>query len=176
MKVLLREALASDAETIAMLHAASMRDAYSNVLDAAYLAGPIEEERRVHWESELVAAAAGKRVVLAEDQGNAVGFICVRWPGDPIWGAWVNNLHVSCASRGKGVGKQLLRAAAAWVTGIDVQSGLHLWVFEANEPALSFYKHLGGEVVEKSCSQIPAANDAPIVRIWWRRAADLLTC
>ena len=176
MKVLLREAVASDAETIAVLHAASWRDAYSNVLDAAYLAGHIEEERRAYWKSELVAADAGRRVMLAEDEDKAVGFICVRWPGSPAWGAWVNNLHVSRASRGKGAGKQLLRAAATWVTSIDAESGIYLWVFEANEPALSFYVHLGGEVVEKSSSQIPAANSAHIVRVWWRRAADLLTC
>jgi GNAT superfamily N-acetyltransferase len=172
----LREAVATDAETIALLHTASWRDAYSNVLDATYLAGPIEQERLAYWKSELVAADAGQRVILAEDEDNAVGFICVRWPGSPAWGAWVGNLHVGRASRGKGAGKQRLKAAATWVTSIDAQSGLYLWVFEANEPALSFYEHLGGEIVEKSSSEIPAANGAPIVRVWWPRATHLLDC
>ena len=171
----LREAVATDAETVALLHTASWRDAYSNVLDATYLAGPIEKERLAYWKSELAAADAGQRVVLAEAEGNAVGFVCVRWPGDPAWGAWVSNLHISRASRGKGAGRQLLRAAATWVTSIDARSGLHLWVFEANEPALSFYRHLGGEIVEKSASEIPAANGAPINRVWWRRATAILS-
>jgi GNAT superfamily N-acetyltransferase len=170
----LREAVPADAETIALLHTASWRDAYSNVLNATYLAGPIEEERIAYWQAELVAADAGRRVILAEDEGNAVGFVCVRWPGNPAWGAWVNNLHVRRASRGMGAGKQLLKAGATWVTGIDAQSGLYLWVFEANEPALAFYQHLGGEIVEQSSSQIPAANGAPILRVCWRRAAYLL--
>jgi len=170
----LREAVPADAETVALLHTASWRDAYSNVLDASYLAGPIEQERLAYWKSELVAADAAQRVILAEDQDKAVGFVSVSWPGDPAWGAWVSNLHVGRASRGKGAGKQLLKAAATWITGIDAQSRLYLWTFETNEPALSFYKHLGGEVVEKSSSEIPAANGAPIVRVWWRRATHLL--
>jgi hypothetical protein len=74
----LREAVATDAETIALLHTASWRDAYSNVLNAANLAGPIEEERLAYWKPELVAPDAGQLVVLAEDEDNAVGFICVR--------------------------------------------------------------------------------------------------
>ena len=169
----LRDAVATDAETLALLYTASWRDAYSNVLNATYLAGPIEEERLAYWRSELVAADAGRQIILAEDGDDAVGFICVRWPGDPAWGAWVDNLHVSRASRGKGAGKQLLKAAAAWVASIDAQSGLYLWSFEANQSALAFYRHLGGEIVEKGCSQIPAANGAPIIRVWWRRATRL---
>jgi GNAT superfamily N-acetyltransferase len=172
----LRDAGPADAETIALLHTASWRDACSNVLDATYLAGPIEDERLVYCKSELVAAGAEQRVILADGENSAVGFICVRWPGDPTWGAWVHNLHVSRASRGKGAGKQLLGAAASWITGIDAHSGLYLWTFEANKPALSFYEHLGGEVVERGTSEIPAANGAPIVRVWWRRATHLLNC
>jgi GNAT superfamily N-acetyltransferase len=170
----LRVAGAGDAEAVALLHIASWRDAYGNVLDPTYLAGTVEEERLAYWKSELSAADAGRHVLVAEDEDAAAGFICVRWPGDPPWGAWVNNLHVVRASRGKGAGNQLLKAAAAWVTGFDAQSGLHVWVLEANEPARAFYQHLGGEIVGKGSSQIPAAKGAPILRVWWRRAADLL--
>jgi GNAT superfamily N-acetyltransferase len=170
----LRVAGAADAEAVALLHTTSWRDAYSAVLDPAYLAGPVEEERRAYWTTELHAADEGRQVILAEDHGAAAGFVCVRWPGDPPWGAWVNNLHVVRASRGKGAGKQLLKAAAAWVTGIDPQSGLHVWVLEANDAARAFYRHLGGEVAGRGASQIAAANGAPILRVWWRRAAQLL--
>jgi GNAT superfamily N-acetyltransferase len=172
----LRDAVPTDAETIALLHIGSWRDAYGSILNATYRAGPIEEELLADWTSELAAADAERRVILVEDGSNAVGFICARWPGNPAWGAWVDNLHVSRASRGKGAGKQLLKAAATWVTGIDAQSGLYLWTFEANEPAIAFYEHLGGEIVEKGSSQIPAANGAPIVRVWWPRATQLLNC
>jgi hypothetical protein len=73
-----REAVATDAETVALLHTTSWRDACSNALDATDLAGPIEEERLAYWKSELVAADAGQRVILAEDEDNAVGLICAR--------------------------------------------------------------------------------------------------
>lgn len=172
----LRIAEAADAQAVALLHTASWRDAYGKVLDPSYLAGPIEEERLGYWKSELRAADAGRHVLLAEDDDNAAGFVCTRWPGDPPWGAWVNNLHVVRASRGKGAGRQLLKAAAEWVASLDAQSGLHVWVLEANEPARAFYQHLGGEVVERGPSQIPAAHGAPVLRVWWRRAADLLNC
>ena len=170
----LRVAGAADAETIALLHTTSWRDAYGSVLDPAYLAGPVEEERLAYWKSELNVADAGRHALLAEDEENAAGFICVRWPGDPPWGAWVSNLHVARASRGKGAGKQLLKAAAAWVNGLDAQAGMHVWVLEANEPARAFYQHLGGEIVGKGFSQIPAAKGAPILRVWWPRVAHLL--
>jgi GNAT superfamily N-acetyltransferase len=159
---------------VALLHTASWRDAYGSVLDPGYLAGPIEEERLAYWKSELSAADAGRHVVLVEDKDNAAGFVCTRWPGDPPWGAWVHNLHVVRASRGKGVGRRLLKAAAAWVVSLDAQSGLHVWVLEANEPARAFYQHLGGEIVGRGSSQIPAAHGAPVLRVWWRRAAALL--
>ncbi len=48
--IIYRPAQATDALTIAAIHIASWRDAsYRSILDPAFLAGPIEEDRRSHW-------------------------------------------------------------------------------------------------------------------------------
>lgn len=60
-----------------------------------------------------------------------------------------------------------MRAAARSMSVEAKTSGLHLWVFEANEAGLRFYNRLGGEVVERDVSQIPAANRAPVLRVFW---------
>jgi ribosomal protein S18 acetylase RimI-like enzyme len=50
---------------------------------------------------------------------------------------------------------------------------LHLWVFEANEAAVRFYKRLGGEVVERDASHMAAASGKPVLRIHWRTLAQM---
>ena len=45
--------------------------------------------------------------------------------------------------------------------------GVHLWVFEANEAGLRFYERLGGKVVERDTSRIPAARGATVLRLHW---------
>jgi len=44
---------------------------------------------------------------------------------------------------------------------------VHVWTFEANQAALRFYRRLGGQVVERGTSQIPAAKGATILRLFW---------
>lgn len=46
-------------------------------------------------------------------------------------------------------------------------TGIHLWVFEANEAGLRFYERLGGKIVERDSSRIPAARGATVLRLHW---------
>ena len=166
--IIYRPAQAADALTIAAIHIASWRDAYRSILDPAFLAGPIEEDRRSHWLGKLSTPSPDFLVdVASTGDGTLVGFAATQRNLDRRWGSLVDNLHVLPEMRGRKIGATLLRSAARKLASQQAAEGLHLWVFEANEPALTFYKRLGGQVVERTISQIPTENGRTILRVHW---------
>lgn len=168
----IRPASAADAETIAALHCESWRDAYRDVLDPAYLAGPIEADRHTVWADRLARPCAAQRVLLAQTPEHAVaGFVCLYRDSDPRWGSLIDNLHVRPALRGRQIGERLLRAAVA---ELEPDQPIHLWVFEANAAGIRFYQRLGGVPAERVLDDMPAARGAPILRMVWPNAASLL--
>ena len=172
--ILYRPARATDAPTIAAIHIANWRDAYRSILDPAFLAGPIEDDRRAHCLAKLNAPSADFCVdVATTTDGRMVGFAATHRNLDPRWGSLVDNLHVVADMRGRKIGETLLRSAARTLAARQADAGLYLWVFEANEPALRFYRRLGGQVVERSISQIPAENSMTILRVHWPTGSDL---
>lgn len=167
----IRHASAADADRIAALHCESWRDAYAQVLDPAFLAGPIEADRRALWAERLGAPASSQTVLLAEmPEHEAAGFICFFRDSDPRWGTLIDNLHVHPALRGHGIGDRLIRAAVA---SLAPDRPFHLWVFEANAAGIRFYQRLGGAIVERGIDDMPAARGAPHLRIAWPDAASL---
>lgn len=171
----IRTATADDAATIAALHAASWRAAYANILDPAYLAGPIDAERRAVWTERFAAANAGQGAFIAEEDGAPIGFVCVYAAVDPVFGAKIDNLHVLPGYRGRNFGDRLLRHAAGWASRADPQTGLYLWVFEANMPARGFYARLGGREADRAESGMPSAATEPALRVVWPSAAAVAT-
>ena len=168
VEISFRAARAGDAAAIAALHVASWRDAYAAILAPAFLAGPIEADRRSPWAARLGSAPPSQLVEAAEgpDQ-QLIGFICAYRDADPRWGSLVDNLHVLPAWRGHRIGEQLLRTAAGQLRQRGADGGLHLWVFEANAAGLRFYLRMGGEVVERDVSQMAAATGKPVLRVHW---------
>ncbi|MCJ2085856.1 GNAT family N-acetyltransferase [Methylobacterium sp. E-005] len=175
--ITIRRAVSSDAATIATLHTASWRDAYAALLDPTYLAGPIEDERRALWSDRLEHPDPRRTTLLAETaDATALGFGCVYRDLDPAWGSLIDNLHVDPQRRGQRIGSHLMEAVARCVETNAELSGIHLWVFEANEAALRFYIRLGGEVVERSASQVPTSRGRTILRVFWPDIAVLAAC
>jgi len=173
VEMITRTAGAEDAGPIARLHAASWRDAYSKILDAEFLAGPIEAERLDFWTHRLAQADARLRVLVALDGEAVVGFTCVIVNDDAIWGSRVDNLHVVPSRRGGGIGERLLKEAAIELAEASEGRGLYLWVFEANTKGRRFYERLGAQTVERSSSQIPSACGKPVLRLYWPDARTL---
>ena len=170
----LRDATAADIPAIAALHVANWRDAYANVLDPAYLAGPIEADRLAAWTAKLTDSIAAQEVVVAEDgSGGIVGFACLYHANHPRWGGFVENLHSAAVVRGRGVGKALLQEAARRTVVRDPAAGMWLWVYESNTPARGFYTALGGEIVERVPSDWEPARGAMRLRCHWPSAASL---
>jgi len=156
--LVIRPATETDVAAIAAIHVASWRDAYVDILAAEYLNGPIEADRLAIWSERLREHSPSQLVDIACDPaGNAVGFVCGFRDFEPPWGSLIDNLHVLPGVRSQGLGERLLRGAARRLAATGPDSGLHLWVFEANVAAIRFYKRLGGSVVERDSSEMPAA-------------------
>lgn len=162
-----RVAAAKDAVAIAGVHAASWRDAYSDILDPEFLAGPIEDERLAFWTDRLGRPDGRLKATVALEGKAVIGFICVLPNDDPVWGSRVDNLHVVPSLRGGGIGERLLRQAALELAAACETPALYLWVFEANTKGRRFYERLGARTVERSSSQIPSARGKPVLRLHW---------
>ena len=158
-----------DARAIAALHATSWRSAYQGLVPDAFLAGPVEDDRRTLWESRLSVPDDSQLVLKAEDdRGTMVGFTCVLRDADPAWGPLLDNLHVIPELKGRGIGVLLLQASRAWSSVVSPGQPMHLWVIEGNTQARHFYDREGGEVVERKILELTAGIMVPALRYVWR--------
>jgi ribosomal protein S18 acetylase RimI-like enzyme len=166
--ITIRSATEADAADIAAIHTASWRDAYAGILADDFLNGDIEGNRLALWSRRFKDQSAAQLVDVALDQaGTMMGFACSYAGFDERWGSLVDNLHMLPRFRGQGIGEALLRRAVAQLTAGGADEGLHLWVFEANVAGLRFYERLGGRIVEKRTSEIPAAGGKAVLRVHW---------
>jgi GNAT superfamily N-acetyltransferase len=102
-------------------------------------------------EAALASALFGERpaaeVLLAEEQGRAVGFALFFQNFSTFLarpGIYLEDLFVEPAQRGKGTGKALLKAVAK--LAVERGCGRFEWsVLDWNEPAIGFYKSLGAQ-------------------------------
>lgn len=132
-----------DAEVVARLHADSWRRHYRGAYSDAFLDGDVVADRLAVW-SQRLAAPAGTVTLLAQDgTGDALGFVHLVLDDDPAWGSLVDNLHVTAARQRTGVGRALLRRAAAEAVAGAASPALYLWVLEQNTAARAFYAAMG---------------------------------
>jgi ribosomal protein S18 acetylase RimI-like enzyme len=173
--VTIRSATEADAAAIAAIHAASWRDAYAGILSSDFLNGDIEGNRLDLWTRRFRDQPPSQLVDVALDStGTVMAFACSYADFDDRWGSLVDNLHVLPRFRGRGVGERLLRSIVAQLEAESPERGLHLWVFEANVAGLRFYNRLGGRVVEKKASEIPAAGGKAVLRVHWAAPSEVL--
>jgi GNAT superfamily N-acetyltransferase len=163
--MIFRLATEKDIETIALLHAQSWQKHYRGIFLDEYLDNEVVNDRVNVWQNRLTQPSDNQRVILAEENQTALGFVCVFGEEDAEWGALVDNLHARAQRRG--VGKTLLSLAAKWVKETYPDSKLHLWVLEKNYPARAFYDKMGGQVVEQSEEENPGGGFAQILRYAW---------
>ncbi len=174
-----RAAGRADAAAIAALHADSWRRHYRGAYADAYLDGDVEADRTVVWNERLSLATDDDCTVLAEERDALVGFAHTMVGADPVWGALLDNLHVTHGQQRRGVGARLLRLSAEFVANHAPGSGLYLWVLEQNRSAQGFYRALGGECVERGVVPPPGGVDGRLngspacLRYAWREPREL---
>lgn len=163
----------SDAEAIAALHTQSWLQTYRGILRDDYLDGNISEDRFEVWQGRLAAPLPSQRILVAEEDGQLRGFICLFLDEDTRLGTLIDNLHVSQASKGQGIGLGLMREAARLVIPQATQPGFYLVVYEANRPAIQFYDRVGGTNVGSEAYETPGGGKATIFRYAWKTVDDL---
>jgi GNAT superfamily N-acetyltransferase len=152
-----RAAGPDDAGQVAALHADSWRRHYRGAYADSFLDGDIATERVVVWTARL-AAPVGTATVLAEHDGQLVGFVHVMFDDDAKWGSLVDNLHVHHSRRRTGIGAQLLGRAAQAVEDGASGNAMYLWVLAQNTAAQQFYLASGAASVETSTVPPPGGD------------------
>jgi len=149
--IAVRRARDGDAAAIGGVHVAAWRSAYPGILPDAYLAGLSVPRLQAYY----AHAIRGRGLVfVAEGASRVVGFATAgrgRWtdglgrcPGE----GEVETLYVLDDWRERGLGRALLRAAAAGLAEAGCRS-VFLWVLSDN-PSRWFYERLGGRAVARA--------------------------
>jgi ribosomal protein S18 acetylase RimI-like enzyme len=175
-----RSADATDADRVALLHAASWRRHYRGAYADSFLDGDLEADRRAVWSSRL-AAPTGTQTVLAEHDGRLVGFVHVVFDDDTSWGSLVDNLHVARDQQRRGIGTRLLACAARAVEERATGNAMYLWVLQQNTAAQQFYRASGATCVETATVSAPGGDPARLngtprkLRMAWPDVSRLIT-
>jgi GNAT superfamily N-acetyltransferase len=165
-----RLAIPADVERIAALHARSWQETYRGIMPDDYLDNDVADERLAVWQERFAETPANRRIIVAEAGNELAGFACVFTNDESVYGALLDNLHVSSGYQGQGIGKQLMQQAAEWVQQQMPESAFYLWVYEKNHPARAFYEYLGATNYHAIDGEF-----GTVLRYIWRDTQTLLT-
>jgi len=172
----LRTATSADAVAVAVLHADSWRRHYRGAYDNDYLDGDVFGERRAVWTERLAKIDLNvARTILAVEGDAVLGFAHVIFDDDPVFGALVDNLHVTFDHKRGGIGTQLMVASARAVLERTRPTGMYLWALEMNAAGRAFYRAIGGEEAGEELSALEGGGTAVGVRYSWPDPAVLLS-
>ena len=162
LKCRVRPAAAADVEPVAALFLACWRS-YSSFLPRSAI-DAFDEARAVElWRRAIAEAPAGESVLVADDRElGVVGIVRFGTDPDEKGAGHVFSLYVHPATHGLGIGRALMRRAAAGLRRSGM-SGATLWVFAANERARSFYERAGWR--PDGATRVEAGFGEPEVRL-----------
>ena len=167
-QVTIRPARPEDRQTVAALHTANWQDAYRGLMPDEYLDGPLADDMQAAWAEKFAHMAGGGSVVLvAEANGDMLGFIRMIASADAQWGHYIDNLHVAANTRGSGLGRKLFDAGVEWAKERGGGQGVYLFVYADNEAARAAYTRWQGKEVEEFMDDAPHGGKLPAVRVAW---------
>ena len=138
----LRIARASDAAEIADIHVSSWRVTYRGMLPDRYLDHMDRRRLAERWRRR--ASSPGReRIVVATRDGRVTGFTSFGpAAAEPEFAGEVTMLYVRPELEGLGIGGALLEGALGDLAGSPRYWAL-IWVLEANDRAIAFYRAHG---------------------------------
>ena len=165
MNFRLRAAAPDDALAIATLHVDVWRVTYRGLAPAPAFVALDVGRRHERW--KLLLADAAHLTLVAELSGTLAGFGLAGPPTDPVFGdrAEVKNLYVGLDFARRGLGRSLLAALAAAMRERG-HSGLALGVVAGNDPAIAFYRALGGREIGAYTDPGPLWRSRNLVFAW----------
>jgi len=144
----IRRARASDAATVAEAHDEAWRTAYQGIIPGAELRRLINRRGPAWWES---AIRKGSRIALLQFGDKIAGYAnygrnrarSLYYDGE------IYELYLRPEFQGLGFGRRLFTAARRDLAQSGMTS-LVVWALSDNDPAVGFYRALGGKAVARS--------------------------
>jgi ribosomal protein S18 acetylase RimI-like enzyme len=150
--IAVRRARPTDAAGIGLVHVASWRSTYAGVLPEPVLTGLSAPRQAGYYDRVIrgggvvhVAVASGSDAV-PEGEASVVGFVTARRQRGRATEGEIETLYVLDDFRERGLGRHLLRTAAAHLAARGCTS-LLVWVLSDN-PARWFYARMGARHAE----------------------------
>ena len=179
--IAVRRARLADAAAIAAVHVAAWRSTYSGILPDRFLARLSVARQTAHYDAAIragvgvhVATASGSDADRGDDAAEnraakVVGFVS-GGPSRALGGRQrlaegeIDTLYVLDDWRERGIGRRLMRAAAAHLSGAGCQSAF-LWVLRDN-PSRWFYARLGGKPVAEATIEVGGQKVVQMAYVW----------
>ncbi len=172
--IAIRRARPADAAAIGAVHVAAWRSAYPGILPAAYLSRLSVRRQAAHYEVAIrtrmgvhVATASGVDAGPTGGPARVVGFVTcgpARAGAHRLGDGEIETLYVLDDWRERGIGRPLMRAAAAHLAATGCTSAF-LWVLRDN-PSRWFYERLGGRMGAEATVRVAGAMVAQTAYVW----------
>ena len=161
----IRAAVPVDAPAIAALHVAVWRETYRDLAPPESVRALDVPFRQARWVEML--AQAERTVLVAERDGRIVGIGTAGAPTVPDFHGHgeILYLYVDPTQTRAGIGKALMRRLARALQAQGYRS-VALGVVEGNQPAIDFYKKLGGRLAGSYIDAGPLWRSRNQIVIW----------
>ncbi len=171
-----RRARPADAPSIGAVHVAAWRSTYAGILPPEYLTRLSPQRQAAYYDHTIrsggstavhVASVSGLDLGPRGGTARIVGFTTsgrARRPYSQLGDGEVETLYVLDDWRDRGLGRRLLRAAAAHLTELGCRSAF-LWVLRDN-PSRWFYARLGGRPAAEDSIQVGGAPVMQTAYVW----------
>jgi ribosomal protein S18 acetylase RimI-like enzyme len=160
----IRQARAADASAVAATHDDAWRAAYRGIIPGAELDKLVNRRGAQWWDS---AIRKGSRISVLQFGDQIAGYAnygrnrarSLHYEGE------IYEVYLRPEFQGLGFGRKLFSAARRDL----VQSGLKsmvVWALSDNEPAVEFYRALGGRLVARSSERFGARTLDKVAFAW----------
>ena len=140
--VTVRPATVADAPAMGQLVVRAWQAAYRGQMPDDYLNGLRAEERAAYWDGVLRREDRRGVILVAERDGEVVGFAAAGPSPDPQGAGELYAINVDSDHWGGGAGRALLGAAQAELDRMGFAESV-LWVLPGNARARRFYERAG---------------------------------
>lgn len=161
--IAIRPAKIEDAPAIAHVHTESWKTTYAGIVPAPFLASLDIEARTEMWREQL---AIGRLIIVAEAAAGIVGFVSGGPIREPLetYDAELYAIYLLQEQQQQGTGRLLLHTLATTLRERGF-TRMFLWVLAQN-PATSFYKHLGAVEIAQKQIEIGGASLQELALGW----------
>lgn len=136
---------------VATLYVDSWHQTYQQLVPKTYLDTLNKQDTLNKWTAFLQHTIEKPIIYGAYDyNGKLLGFVALR-NVTPYQGE-VYALYLASEAKGRGLGRKLVNQAKSHFTAEGCQEML-IWVMKANQPAVQFYQHLGGQLIDHRMSE-----------------------